>query len=146
MTAGSMKGKTMLRRRDFLAGCGAVAATAALSAATAQAASPAPAATVSRFSRTLRKQEFLALVDEPVRIRRSDGGTVRARVVEVRDGLRARRLEQFTVFLRAPRGAALTPGLYTVEHRAAGAVQLFLEPARAGRWSAYYRANFSLLV
>ena len=135
----------MLRRRDFLLGCGGVAASALVAPIAGEAAQTVPAG-VAPFSRSLRKANFRALLNQPVRIRRPDGAIVRTRLVEVRDGLPAPRLEQFSVFLRGPRGVPLASGLYTVEHPVAGAAQVFLDPARIDRWSRFYRANFSLLL
>jgi hypothetical protein len=136
----------MLKRREFLLGSGgAVAATLVLRRASDAAESPA-AVTPVPFNRSLRKENFRRLIDQPVRIRLADGRVVRARVVEVRDGIKAPRVEQFSVFLRGPRGVPLSPGLYAVEHRVAGTTQLFLQPARVDRFSQYYRANFGLLV
>jgi hypothetical protein len=89
------------------------------------------------------KASFEALLGGWFRV--EDGMWESMQLVEVRDELASRRVEQFSIRFRASPHAELEAGTYPVACDEGGSFELYLEPAGDDVDGRYYVASFSLI-
>ena len=128
----------MLKRRDFLVGCGVVAVGTGLGSAVLGDLAP-----LDRRTMPLVKDRFLPLVNSWFDVQR---GSARARMklLAVVDRSSSPAVDQFSLRFVAPRAAGLE-GLCELRHPSTGTLQLYLGATREDASRAYYAADFSLL-
>ena len=82
--------------------------------------------------------EFRMLLDETV--------TLELKLIEVKPGRSTPRQEQFSLLFQGPHEIQLHQGMFRLEHKKMGALDLFLVPVRKDDQSYFYEAVFNRLL